>query len=448
MKQTFFGGIVFPTKVEGKAPAASRPLEEYTPSVLVLSMRQGFGGECEPTVSPGDPVLVGSAVGRSQDGFAPPIHAGVSGTVLAVEPRPTADGDEVTAVVIENDRRNTSAPPLPALTVHEPPKKWRERMREAGLIGMGGAGFPTDRKYSGKPVDTVLVNGCECEPYLTCDHRIMLERTERVIEGALALGRAAGVGRDRVFLCVEKNKPDAIERLTRAAGNRVRIVALPTRYPQGGERQLIQAVLGREVPMGGLPADVGAVVSNVSTAAAMGDAAVGIVLTHRAVTVAGEVARPLNLYVPIGTLFSELLEAAGGERSSGNLPPPFWEKGAPRRLIAGGPMTGRLLASADVPVTKGSAGLVVLPPQSFEEQNCIRCGACARVCPSRLMPFAIDAAVVAGKMEVCADYGAVQCISCGCCSFICPARRSLATRVSLSRNTLRRRMAAAPSPKE
>lgn len=447
MSHSFFGGVVFPARVEQKAPAASRPLEEYSPAILVLSMRQGFGGECEPAVSPGDRVLVGDVVGRSRDDFSPPIHAGVSGTVLAVEPRLTADGDEVTAVVIENDRRNAPAPLLPELTIHEPQKKWIERMREAGLIGMGGAGFPTYKKYSGKPVNTVLVNGCECEPYLTCDHRIMLERTDRVIEGALALGRAAGVNTGEILICVEQNKPDAIERLTRAAGSKVKIVSLPTRYPQGGERQLIQAVLGREVPMGGLPADVGVVVSNVSTAAAMGDAALGIVLTHRAVTVAGEVAQPVNLFVPIGTLFSDLLKAAGGEKSSGNLPPPFWEKGAPRRLIAGGPMTGRLLDSADVPVTKGSAGLVVLPPQSFEEQNCIRCGACARVCPSRLMPFAIDAAVIAGKMAVCADYGAVQCISCGSCSFVCPARRYLATRVTLSRNTLRRQMAAKNKPK-
>ncbi len=447
MSHSFFGGVVFPARVEQKAPAASRPLEEYSPAILVLSMRQGFGGECEPAVSPGDRVLVGDVVGRSRDDFSPPIHAGVSGTVLAVEPRLTADGDEVTAVVIENDRRNAPAPLLPELTIHEPQKKWIERMREAGLIGMGGAGFPTYKKYSGKPVNTVLVNGCECEPYLTCDHRIMLERTDRVIEGALALGRAAGVNTGEILICVEQNKPDAIERLTRAAGSKVKIISLPTRYPQGGERQLIQAVLGREVPMGGLPADVGVVVSNVSTAAAMGDAALGIVLTHRAVTVAGEVAQPVNLFVPIGTLFSDLLKAAGGEKSSGNLPPPFWEKGAPRRLIAGGPMTGRLLDSADVPVTKGSAGLVVLPPQSFEEQNCIRCGACARVCPSRLMPFAIDAAVIAGKMAVCADYGAVQCISCGSCSFVCPARRYLATRVTLSRNTLRRQMAAKNKPK-
>lgn len=447
MSHSFFGGVVFPARVEQKAPAASRPLEEYSPAILVLSMRQGFGGECEPAVSPGDRVLVGDVVGRSRDDFSPPIHSGVSGTVLAVEPRLTADGDEVTAVVIENDRRNAPAPLLPELTIHEPQKKWIERMREAGLIGMGGAGFPTYKKYSGKPVNTVLVNGCECEPYLTCDHRIMLERTDRVIEGALALGRAAGVNTGEIRICVEQNKPDAIERLTRAAGSKVKIVSLPTRYPQGGERQLIQAVLGREVPMGGLPADVGVVVSNVSTAAAMGDAALGIVLTHRAVTVAGEVAQPVNLFVPIGTLFSDLLKAAGGEKSSGNLPPPFWEKGAPRRLIAGGPMTGRLLDSADVPVTKGSAGLVVLPPQSFEEQNCIRCGACARVCPSRLMPFAIDAAVIAGKMAVCADYGAVQCISCGSCSFVCPARRYLATRVTLSRNTLRRQMAAKNKPK-
>lgn len=440
----FFGGISFPHQVEQKDLTASKPLEDFAPSTLVLSMRQGFGGVCTPTVEPGQPVLVGQVVGESPGGIEPPIHCGVSGRVTAVEPRPSADGEEVLSVVVENDRRNLPAPLLPELTVHQPAGRWIDRMREAGLVGMGGAGFPTWKKYGAPAIDTVLINGCECEPYLTCDHRIMLQRTERVVSGALALGRAAGVTPRQVIFCVELNKPDAVHRLKKAAEHAgMKLIPLPDRYPEGGERQLIQAVLGREIPMGGLPADVGVVVSNVATAAAMGDAAMGIPLTHRAVTVSGQVSRPANLWVPVGTLFSDLLRYCGGENAAGQLPPPFWQEGKPRRMIAGGPMTGRILESPDVPVTKATSGLTVLPPQEFEEQNCIHCGACARVCPSRLMPFAIDAAVVAGKMPVCRDYGAVQCISCGCCSYICPARRFLATRVTLARNTLRRQQAAA-----
>lgn len=440
----FFGGIPFPHQVEQKDLTASKPLEDFAPSTLVLSMRQGFGGVCTPTVEPGQPVLVGQVVGESPGGIEPPIHCGVSGRVTAVEPRPSADGEEVLSVVVENDRRNLPAPLLPELTVHQPAGRWIDRMREAGLVGMGGAGFPTWKKYGAPAIDTVLINGCECEPYLTCDHRIMLQRTDRVVSGALALGRAAGVTPRQVIFCVELNKPDAVHRLKKAAEHAgMKLIPLPDRYPEGGERQLIQAVLGREIPMGGLPADVGVVVSNVATAAAMGDAAMGIPLTHRAVTVSGQVSRPANLWVPVGTLFSDLLRYCGGESAAGRLPPPFWQEGKPRRMIAGGPMTGRILESPDVPVTKATSGLTVLPPQEFEEQNCIRCGACARVCPSRLMPFAIDAAVVAGKMPVCRDYGAVQCISCGCCSYICPARRFLATRVTLARNTLRRQQAAA-----
>ena len=443
ISHAFFGGIPFPQQVEQKSLTAAKPLEDFSPSTLVLSMRQGLGEICTPTVEPGQPVLVGQVVGESSQGIQPPVHCGVSGRVIAVEPRPSADGEEVLSVVVENDRRNLPAPLLPEMTVHEPASHWIARMREAGLIGMGGAGFPTWKKYGAPAIDTVLVNGCECEPYLTCDHRVMLQRTDRVISGALALGRAAGVSPRQVIFCVETNKPDAAHRLKKAAEHAgMSLISLPDRYPEGGERQLIQAVLGREIPLGGLPADVGAVVSNVATAAAMGDAVMGIPLTHRAVTVSGQVSRPANLWVPVGTLFSDLLRYCGGENAPNPAPPAFWQEGKTCRMIAGGPMTGRLLERLDVPITKATSGLTVLPPQAWEEQNCIRCGACARVCPSRLMPFAIDAAVVAGKMPVCQDYGAVQCISCGCCSYVCPARRFLATRVTLARNTLRRQMSA------
>lgn len=192
---------------------------------------EGYG---TPTVEPGQPVLVGQVVGESPNGIEPPIHCGVSGRVVAVEPRPSADGEDVLSVVVENDRRNLPAPLLPEMTVHEPPSHWISRMREAGLTGMGGAGFPTWKKYGAPSIDRVLINGCECEPYLTCDHRVMLQRTDRVVSGALALGRAAGVTPRQVIFCVEGNKPDAIHRLKKAAEHAgMKLKSLPDRYPQG-----------------------------------------------------------------------------------------------------------------------------------------------------------------------------------------------------------------------
>lgn len=250
------------------------------------------------------------------------------------------------------------------------------------------------------------------------------------------MGKAAGGA--AVIICVEDNKRDAVARLEETAQNGgVQVKVLPSRYPQGGERQLIQSVMGVEVPAGGLPADCGVLVSNAATAAAFADALDGRPLTHRIVTVTGRVKRPANLIVPIGTRLSELLDYCGGLDTEQEL-----------RLIAGGPMTGRAVTDRDIPIVKTTGGLVALPPPTLAERNCIRCGACARVCPARLMPFAIDAAAIAGNMAVCADYHAEQCIACGCCSFICPAKRFLATRVSLARGGVLARMRAAQSQSE
>ena len=434
MKHPFDRGILFPPEVENKRLTAGLPPEEFRPKTLVIPLKQGIGEACVPVVEPGQGVKAGELVGRPlKEGV--PVHCGVSGTVSAVENRPTLEGEGL-CVVVENDFAGVAAS---GLKREEGREGLIRLMQEAGLVGMGGAGFPTYRKYAwDKPLEQVLINGCECEPYLTCDHALMLYWPERVVAGAKAMGEAAGGA--AVVICVEDNKRDAIARLEETAGNSgVRVQVLPSCYPQGGERQLIQSVLGREVPAGALPASCGVLVSNVATAAALADALDGRPLTHRIVTVTGRVERPANLVVPVGTLLSELLEYSGGME----LVPDVGF-----RVIAGGPMTGRAVEDLRVPVTKTTAGLVTLPPPTLEERNCIRCGACARVCPARLMPFAIDAAAIAGNMAVCADYHAEQCIACGCCSFICPAKRFLATRVSLARGGVMARRRAAQTQSE
>ena len=417
--------------MESKALTSGLPIEHFTPQLLVIPLKQGWGGTCVPVVDIGQRVKKGQLIGRAAEPTAVPVHSGVSGTVTAVGPAPLADGGEVLSVTIENDRQNTPEAPL---HFEDTPDGIRSVMQQAGLIGMGGAGFPTALKYgTDKPIRQVLINGCECEPYLTCDHRLMVQEADKVIRGALAMGRAVEAS---VCLCVEDNKPDAVTALEQAArGTEAKVLSLPAKYPQGGERQLIQSVIGQEVPENALPADLGVLVSNAATAAALADAMDGIPLTHRVVTVSGRVKRPANLRVPVGTLLADLLEHCGGVQGN----PLF---------VSGGPMTGILLDTLDVPVLKTTGGLLAIDRQEPTEQSCIRCGACARVCPSRLMPFAIDSAVIGGHPDICADYNAQQCIACGSCSYVCPAKRHLAARVSLVRATARRIKQAKPRPEK
>lgn len=420
MGAAFSGGIPLSHKIAHKEDTAGLPVQTLRPGQVVIPLRQGLAQAALPVVEPGQPVKKGELIGRAAGKWSVPVHASVSGRVTAVERRPCLEGEGL-CVVVENDGCDTPAPPLR----HLPGKKGlRDLMRDAGLIGMGGAGFPTAVKYeTDRAIHWVLVNGCECEPYLTCDHQLMVRQPERVVAGAVALGQAAGAA---VKLCVERNKPDAIAKLRQAAlPVGVEVLALPDRYPQGGERQLIQAAVGREVPENGLPADVGVIVNNVATAAALADAMDGVPLTHRLVTVAGQVARPGNVYAPVGTLLSDLLAFCGGAGGEG------------LTAILGGPMTGLVLDRLDVPMTGSTTGLTLLGRKAPAEQPCIRCGACARVCPARLQPFVIDAAVIAGRQQTCEVLHAAQCISCGGCSYICPARRHLAVRVGMARERIR-----------
>ena len=316
-------------------------------------------------------------------------------------------------------------------------------IRDGGLTGMGGAGFPTHKKYeTDKKIDALLINAAECEPFLTCDYRLMLEQGFAVINGVRVLLKASGA--DKAYICMEDNKPEAAKLLQKIleegkqqmkGENPVELKILPTQYPQGGERQLIQAVLNKEVPMGGLPADAGVIVSNVGTAKAAADMAfAGIPLTRRIVTVTGSVKNPGNYLVPIGTSARELLNLAGGVTVEKN------------RIIAGGPMTGPCVASdwkgeeELFYVTKNTSGILVLPDREYEESPCIRCAGCESVCPAGLVPYQIEFAYMDEDYDLCEELYASECIACGCCSYICPAKRELSVRTRMARDIVKQRM--------
>lgn len=393
------------------------------PTTVVIPMRQHMGAPCEPLVQVGDQVKVGQKIGDSQSFVSAPIHASVSGLVKAVREVEIGAGGKSLAVIIESDGQNT---------LHEDVKpkgdfdslsaeEIRQIVREAGIVGMGGATFPTQVKLSipeGKTVDTMILNGAECEPYLTVDHRVMLEEPEDVIYGLQALMKAIGV--EKGYIGIEDNKTDAIDTLVKAVQGQVGIEVVPlhTKYPQGGEKMLISAITGREVPSGGLPADAGCVVNNVATAVAVARAIkTGMPLIERPVTITGSgIKEPQNLVVKIGTSVAELIEQAGGFQ------------GNPGKVILGGPMMGPAAQNINVPVTKGTSGVLVLTKeeiQDFEPDPCIRCARCVDVCPTYLMPITL-ANFGQHKMYAEAEkYNVLDCIECGSCSYICPAKRPL-----------------------
>jgi electron transport complex protein RnfC len=407
-------------------------------------MTQSLGAPSRPTVTAGQAVLKGQPIGRPDGVISAVVHAPTSGTVTAI--RRTVDpvtGGHADAVVIEADGRDAWAPGC------NEPREWetmtppeiRQAVADAGLVGMGGAAFPTHVKLSpphGRPLEAVILNGAECEPYLTCDHRAMLERPADIVTG-LRVAMAA-TGAPRGIIAIEDNKPDAAAALRKAVAaasgpGACEVVLVPTKYPQGGERQLILACLGREVPTGGIPADVGAVVLNVQTAAAIADAVQRrIPLIERVVTVSGDAAaQPGNFRVRIGTPATDLL-AAAGVTDAGMVG---------GDLIFGGPMMGKRRPAADVAVTKGTTGLLALRHAAvFRNRPCIRCGECLRRCPARLNPSrlsvlgearadgyldpvaAVDAAEAAGLMD---------CIGCGTCAYVCPSERRIVHFVELLR---------------
>jgi len=414
--KTFKGGIHPAYNKELSAGKAIKAIP--VPKEVVIHLQQHIGAPCEPKVGVGDRVELGQLIGDAEAFVSAPVHASVAGTVKEIAEVTNFTGAKVSSVTITADESQPEFARKPGKDLESlSDEDIRDIAREAGLVGMGGAAFPTQVKISppkDKPVDTVIINGCECEPYLTCDHRYMLERTDDMISGAKLLKKA--VGANRVIIGIESNKMDAVDALRSKVASEpdISVEVLDVKYPEGAEKMLIFALTGRKVPPGKLPSEVGCLVQNVGTAIALFEAASwGKPLYERVVTVTGPgVREPSNLLVPIGTPVSDLIDACGGF------------VGNPVKLVMGGPMTGWAQADASAPVVKGTSGLVVLTSDIVdlgEEAECVRCGKCIDACPMFLSPNYIVTAVKRGQWDQAEMWGALDCFECGCCTYDCPA---------------------------
>ena len=416
MAFSWLGGI---HPKENKHYAEHQAVQEFpAPDLLVIPMAQHIGAPCLPLVKKGDQVTMGQKIGDNQ-GLCVPVHASVSGKVKAVEIRPHTNGTMVMSVVIENDHENTLCPDIQPRTPEQVDRLTGEELiaiiREAGIVGMGGATFPTHVKLSSSigKVDTVIVNASECEPYIVADDRLCQEYPDELVSGLLIIMKILGV--KNAHIGIEDNKPAAIAALRAAIDPKTGVVvdALPTKYPQGGEKQMVYAVTGKEIPSGGLPAAVGCAVFNAATCKAIHDAVYnGMPLIRRIVTVSGDILmEPKNLMVPIGTSFDILSQAAG--RSSN-----------PYKILSGGPMMGAAQFDVSVPVIKGTNAITILGEKNkfyVETSRCIRCGKCIEVCPMKLMPVLMYKAMLSNDLEEIKAAHIMDCIECGCCAYTCPA---------------------------
>ncbi len=434
MSQAFFGGVHPP---EHKAATEGKPIVpmEAAPQQVVLPMSMHVGAPCKPIVAVGDQVTVGQKIAEPA-GLGAPIHASVSGKVVAIEPRPHQNGEKVMAVVIENDGLDTFGS---SLTPHPDfeslsPEEIIGIIQDAGITGMGGAGFPTHVKIQsavGK-VDTIIINGAECEPYITSDHRLMLEHPEEIITGVRIIMRSLNLG--SAVIGIEDNKMDAVKVMEQALQGKntgISVLAMKTRYPQGAEKQLIQRVTGRQIPPGKLPADVACAVFNVSTSHAIYEAVcLGRPLTRRAVTVSGEaINNPCNLMVPFGTPLQHVLDQAGGLKDTA-----AW-------VLAGGPMMGVAQFDLTAPTIKGTNALTCMVASEHatpvNDPVCIRCGKCIEACPMHLEPIYINLYTSAGRYAETANYNVTDCIECGSCAFACPAMIPLVQNIRVAKAQLR-----------
>ena len=430
-KRLFFGGIHPQYNKEMSIQDTS--FHTVTPKQVVIPMLQHIGAPCTPLVNVGDRVLRGQKIGDGE-GLCVPVHASVSGTVTAVEPRPHVSGRQILSVVIENDLQDDTVQyeennsPVDALDKDA----ILHKIREAGVVGMGGAAFPGNVKAvsaMGK-VDTLIANACECEPYITADDSLLRTKPEQVLEGMRILRHV--LAPERVVLAVEDNKADAIRILLQLQNQypEIEIAVLPTRYPQGAEKQLIQALTGREIAPGKLPVSAGCAVFNVSTYAAIYRAVrLGMPLTERIVTISGEaISQPQNFIVRIGTSFHDLIEVAGGLNEK------------TERVISGGPMMGFAQNDLSVPVVKATNSILCLLKDvngAAENPVCLRCGKCVNVCPMRLQPLYMYRFVNAGRVDELIRLNVLDCIECGSCSFTCPGKLPLVERFRVGKKMVR-----------
>jgi electron transport complex protein RnfC len=433
-KKTFRGGVHPPDR---KELSKDQPITDApAPGEVVVPMSQHIGRPAAPCVKRGETVLRGQVIGTAQGFVSANIHSPVSGTVKKEVDCRIATGGTSPALLIESDGEDTWAEgcneevdvkTLDAAAI-------RDRVAAAGIVGLGGATFPTHVKLSppeNKPIDAVILNGVECEPYLTADYRLMIESPGTIVEGLKLVMRAVECSEG--YIGVEANKPDAYKLFREACadasgdGLHLQAVLLEVKYPQGGEKQLIEAILGREVPSGGLPMDVGAVVQNVGTAHAIAEACrYNRPLTERIVTVTGEAAnRPANYRARIGVPLKSLLEASdyAGE--------------AMGKLVLGGPMMGLAQFDLEMPVAKGTSGILALSGRGeWAHRNCIRCGRCVAACAAHLMPAELSLRIESGNFADAQEINLLDCIECGGCTYVCPARRPIVQWIKLAKAEL------------
>lgn len=417
---TFKRGIHPP---HGKYLTENKPIEDLLPKgLLIYPMSQHIGAPCTPLVKKGDRVMVGQKIGEANGFVSVPVHSSVSGTVEKVVDAPTASGNKVMSIIVKNDELYEEIEmPRPKEYPNLSKEGIVNLIKEAGVVGMGGATFPTHVKLSPPPnktIDSIIINAAECEPYLTCDHRLMLEETAEIVEGLKVLSFL--FPQAKIYIGIENNKMNAVEVMRKALKDipKMEVSVLQTKYPQGAEKQLIYAITKREVPSGALPADAGCIVQNITTVREIYNAVVlGRPVMTRIVTVTGEaVKNPKNLRVKLGTSWTELIEACEG----------FKEE--PIKVIGGGPMMGMTIASLEVPTIKGTSGILCLTKAQAEipeESSCIRCGRCVQACPMKLTPSFLDSYSRRKEDEAFAKLHGMDCIECGCCTFSCPAKRHL-----------------------
>ncbi len=437
-KGTFSRGVHPPDQKHFAADAGIEVLP--APEKIVLPLSQHIGAPCKQAVKTKAEVRVGDLIGEAGGFVSAPIHASINGTVMKAISVTLPTGRRVPAVPIkaaEEDSQDDGAVLFKELTsdnwdtksvAQKDAKEIVDAINNAGVVGLGGAAFPTHVKLTPnkeKPVDVLLLNGCECEPYLTSDYRLMLEASHAIVAGTLLAAKAAGAS--SIFIAIEDNKPKAIEAMTKAAlGTDIKVVTVKTKYPQGSEKHLIVAVTGRKVPPGALPLDVGVVVSNVGSVCAIAFAVLKQKpLTHRVICVTGAGVRsPKNLFVPIGTSYRHLIDYCGGLNPDAV------------RLVSGGPMMGFAFTDLDLPVTKGTSGVTVLIRDDVKraaETACVRCGRCVDVCPMNLVPTKLAVAARNQAPDVAEAYHIMACVECGCCAYTCPASLPLVQLVRMGK---------------
>ena len=423
MKKTFRGGVhPLHGSHEGKAPTRDKAVREYIPDTVTIMMGMHLGAPSTPCVQKGDRVKVGQVIGTPEGFLGLPVHASIAGEVIDVGPVQGLGAVPGIGVTIKNDYTDEWVDDIEPLGNVEtcPKEKIVPAIKKAGICGMGGASFPTHVKFAvkeGQYCDTIILNGAECETHLTADHRLMLENSVRIVDGLRAAMRALDVKKG--IIAIEDNKPDAIEAMRKAANGRdgVEVRPLKTKYPQGGEKQLIHVVTGREVPTKKLPLDVHVIVLNVGTAAAIADAVIdGKPLFSRITTVTGHVNNPSNFRIRIGTMAEDIIGECGG----------YSEK--PGKIVLGGAMTGMPAPSDIVPLAKANNGVVVYNEKealNLEESPCIRCGRCVEACPIGLNPYKLKYLCDADDLQAASEADIMDCVVCGSCSYICPAHRFL-----------------------